>query len=369
MRRSTSELNQIPREFHENGAPELPELPDEFNRSAPVVVYDETARRKRMRKVLMILGAAGVFAFAAFAPRAAEPPAKGEADAGEQPPAQSAEPGAPTPSDFLFSTDSPAPTAETSSGPTPETTSEPTPEPTPEPTHEPLPGVDAILIRSSLVYYGTVRFSGTDRITEASMRIGEPNGGETAMEYAFTREEIDSGEYKIEKFDANGFRSEYADALILETTFRYRTASGEETRTERFGAETIPWVNVNYDTEEDIGGILEMMYGEVYPNCFVVRIEEAEKDHPQVIFGDDPSVLEEGGILITVSAEGAMLTGTFEPVAIYADFDGDKLCFFPVYAVALPSDFPPHGTAHIVIRQKLVEHDYVFEKSAFEVSY
>ncbi len=111
------------------------------------------------------------------------------------------------------------------------------------------------------------------------------------------------------------------------------------------------------------------MYGQVYPNCFVVRIEEAEKDRPQVVFGDDPSVLEGGGVLITVSVDGVLLSGTFDPVAIYADREEDRYVFFPVYAVPLPGDFPPHGTAHIVIRQKLTEHDYVFEKRVFDISY
>ena len=44
MSRRVHELNQIPTEFHEDGAPELPLLPDEFNRFPKVEAPERIAQ-------------------------------------------------------------------------------------------------------------------------------------------------------------------------------------------------------------------------------------------------------------------------------------------------------------------------------------
>lgn len=361
MREQVHELNRIPTEFHEDGAPELPPLPDEFNRYPRRAKTED--RRSRLRRSMLLLAASGLTVLGILFPHL-------QNSAADVSPERTAVPG--TPNAVVEVSLKPLPT----DAPTPAPTTEPTPIPTPEPTPE--PGADPILIQSSLVFYAAVQFSGTDRIEKAAMRLWDPNIGETAAEHAFTREEIDAGVYRAERFDANGFGFEHGEAyagvgrepeLVLETTVTYRTEAGEETVVKTSEPEIVPWVNVNFDTEEDVGGAVEMMYGTVYPNCFVVRIERTETDRPQVVFGDDPSAIGEGGVLITVSVNGVTLTGVFEPVDMYADVEGDKMYFYPVYAVPLPETFPEHGTAHVQIRQRLTGRAYLFEKPAFELSY
>lgn len=355
MRKKAHEFNGTPTEFRKDGAPEFPALPDEFNRFIKPRKKTEDKRSRRLRRML-IFAAAGLITIGLFRPvPAAAQPGEAEGTA----PVQTA-----LPSEH--------------SEPTTLPTAKPTLVPTPEPTPEPIPGAEAVFIRSSLVYFGTVRFSVPDRITEAGMRIWDPEFGVTATEHTFTREEIDSGVFTIARYDANGFCMEHSDVygqvdreprLTLETTVTYRTETGEETLTENTAAEAVPWVNVNYDTEEDIGGVIEWMYGTVYPNHFVVRIEEVPTDHPRVIFGDDVSMLGNGDTLVTITVDGTMLAGEFDPVDGFGYiYDGEKYYNF-VFAVPLPDSFPTHGTACVAIKQKLVDHDFIFEKEPFDITY
>ena len=48
----------VPTEFHEDGAPEYPVLPDEFNRNAPVVEPEED--KTRLRKIMLYAAATGL---------------------------------------------------------------------------------------------------------------------------------------------------------------------------------------------------------------------------------------------------------------------------------------------------------------------
>ena len=360
MRQGTDTINHISPDYSVDSRKEITAPPDEFNRTPAV---NKTRERKRSRswkaKVMLCLAAAGLVVLGIITPVIRTNPVNTSSVAAANTPAMPV-------------------VAQATDAPTAVQTAEPTVIPTPEPTAVPEPGADPILIRSSLVFYGIIRFSEPDRIVSAEMRLIDPNIDTIAAEHTFTREEIDAGIYEAERFDANGFAFEHEEAyaligkepeLVLETTFTYRTAAGEETVTQTTGAEAVPWVNINFDTEEDVGGIVEMMYGTVYPNCFVVRIEEAETDRLQVVFGDDPSALEKGGVLIAVSVDGATLRGTFEPVELYAAVSGDKTYYFPVYAVPLPEGFPEHGTAHVRIIQRLNDRDYLFEKKTFDIVY
>lgn len=129
-RKKSHELNDAPTEFHEDGAPEYPFLPDEFNRSAPLIdeAEAEAKRKKHLRKMMMYLAAAGAFAVGLFAlPFAAATPKE---PAATDTPAATA---APTPvSSREAEAKTPAPTA-ASFAPTDTPTAEPTAAPTPEP--------------------------------------------------------------------------------------------------------------------------------------------------------------------------------------------------------------------------------------------
>ena len=124
MRESVHELNRIPTEFHENGAPEFPELPDEFNRFPRPAKAKED--RSRLRKIMLLLAVAGLVTLGIFAPLLPENnPAEAEAVQTEK-------------------TETPEPTALPTAAPTAVPTPAPTPEPTAEPTPEPTPGVDVV---------------------------------------------------------------------------------------------------------------------------------------------------------------------------------------------------------------------------------
>ncbi len=363
MRESVHELNRIPQEFQENSAPEFPELPDEFNR------FPRKAKARkdlsRLRRIMLLLAVAGLLPLGILAPlHPKNRPAEAEA--------------APT-----AETESPAETPEASALPTPiatpAPTEAPTPEPTPEPAPEPTPGVEPIFFRTSQVYFAVLKLSVPEKITDASFRLRDPVTNAVAVETHLTSEEIADGIYESDRFDANGFLVEqfqtYPDPdtigepeLVMDTTFTFRTDAGEETVEIGSAAEAAPWIGVNYDTEEDIGGIVEFMYGTVYPNCFVVRIEEARTADLRVIFGDEPEALEAGDVLITITADGNLLTGEFAPTDLFRYFDGESFIFNFVYAVPAPDTFPEHGTAQIVIRQKLTRSDYIYEKKT-EITY
>ena len=64
MSRRVHELNQIPTEFHEDGAPELPLLPDEFNRFPKVEAPEKD--RSRLRKLMLILAFLGLSILGVF---------------------------------------------------------------------------------------------------------------------------------------------------------------------------------------------------------------------------------------------------------------------------------------------------------------
>lgn len=374
MRKSVAELNCIPNEFHEGSAPELPPLPDEFNRFTPPMKDDTKDRRKGLRKMLMILAAVGVILFGGVSAKqqdAEQPVSEAELPAAPTPFAEQEKPPAsvsPTATPAVQET--PAPTPE----PTPEPTTEPTSEPTPEPTPEPVPDVEPIFIRSSQVYYAALDITVPENISDVTFRFRDPITGAVAVETQLTPEEIAEGTYASERFDANGFLYEQMQSypepvdepeLVMETTFTFRTDEGVQTVTAESAPEAIPWVGVNFDAEEDVGGILEMMYGTVYPDCFVVRIEEAPRYDLPVMFGDDPDALEAGGVLITITVDGKLLTGEYEPTAFYRSFIDGVVSFYVVYAVPRPADFPEHGTAHVEIRQRLTQTDYLFEKKPY----
>ncbi len=119
MRKRVHELNQIPTEFHEDGAPEFPELPDEFNRfPRPSKPKEE---RSKLRKIMLYLAAAGVVVLGVLSPKA--------------------QPAVPI-------EETPSPTVQTETA-TPVPT--PTPTATPTPTPESLTGMIHIVVYSDIL--------------------------------------------------------------------------------------------------------------------------------------------------------------------------------------------------------------------------
>ena len=158
-RKKAHELIDAPPEFSEQIAPELPVLPDEYNRFAPLASEaDEAAAaalRRRMRKMLL-LAAAGLMTAGLLLTGVVQLPQSPEKDAAavESPsPSPTPKGGKPKPAATgdEQSDNEPEATPELTDAPTeaptatPTATPTPSPTPTPEPTPEPdIPGVQLL---------------------------------------------------------------------------------------------------------------------------------------------------------------------------------------------------------------------------------
>ncbi|MDO4853724.1 MAG: hypothetical protein Q4A88_09950 [Clostridia bacterium] len=70
MRKRSHEIMGVPPDFHEDGAPEYPALPDEYNRFAPI---EEPAKRDRSRlmRTMLLLAVSGLTVLSVLLPRTA----------------------------------------------------------------------------------------------------------------------------------------------------------------------------------------------------------------------------------------------------------------------------------------------------------
>ena len=347
----------VPPEFHEDGAPEYPDLPDEFNRNAPVVESTEVKRRKHT--VLLYLAAAGLITVGFFVPRsdrtAVEAQAQSTATAAVSTTAE------PTEVPTLTPAATPAPTA----APTP------VPTETPKVTPIPTPGVNVTYYRMSQVYYATLILSMPEQLSSVSFRLMAPGVEEPAFALSLTPEQIAGRVYQLraenrdEGFDANGYLADHWDVfgtmdrepdLSMELTYTVTGDAGEETHTETFAPAEELWVDWGFDSEDDVGGIAEWMYGKVYPNCFVVRLWESTDPDQQLEVGSDEDSLVSGGVLFSVSIDGREIPaeGSTVDMLMYKKFaDDDTIYYDYVLVVPIPDDFPEHGTARLTLTRML----------------
>lgn len=130
-RKSSHESNDAPTEFHENGAPEFPFLPDEFNRNAPIpdAAEAEAKRKKHLRKLMMFLAATGAIVLGLFVLSPAPTESAEPSQANATYPAN----GSPVASPFEAEGKTAVPTAAPTATPTAAPTATPTATPTPEP--------------------------------------------------------------------------------------------------------------------------------------------------------------------------------------------------------------------------------------------
>lgn len=354
MRKRLHEIMDMPTEFHEDGAPEFPVLPDEFNRNAPNAVPDEV--KNRPRKIMLYFAAMGLFSVGLLF--SSSPHTKDPTASVTPPPAAQA-------------SETPALTAR----PTAAVTMEPTAEPTQAPaaTPDPVPEVDVIYYyRASLVYYAALNISVPDRVTSVSLRLTAPNDEKPALEIELTPEEIAGGYYRLrvgdrdDGFDANAYFAYHEEAdLTMELRYTVSGDAGEKTHVETFASSEELWIDWRYDSEEDIGGIAEWMYGEIFPNCFVVRLYESTDPEQQLIVGSDAGTLKNGGIAIAISIDGRDIPsedGTLYS-AMYRYTDDDTAFYDYALVIPVPEDFPQHGTATMTLTRRLTDSDAVIVRS------
>lgn len=371
MRKSVHELNRLPTEFHEDGAPELPELPDEFNRFPRPAKAKED--RSRLRKVMLYLAAAGVVTLGALSPRVhADLPSKADENASV---AQT------TRQPSGKETDAPVSTIEPSVTPAPTPTPEPkatsTPEPTHAPTPIPTPGVDVgFYYRSSLVYYAMLTISEPEQVSAVSLRLKAPNEEEPALEVELTPQEIANGFYNLragdrdEGFDANTFFAHHAEAdLLMELTYTVQGEAGEETVVETMEPAVEDWIYWGFDSADDVD-FTEMMFGTAFPNCFVVRIFDTTVDL-QMTVGSDAESLKNGDVTISIQIDGREIPAQgsrFIKGGPWPDEDGSSyyICFL---VIPIPEDFPQQGTATLTLTRKLIHSDTILVNVKDNVEY
>lgn len=344
----------VPTEFHEDGAPEYPVLPDEFNRNAPIV--EPETDKHRLRKIMLYFASIGLFSVGLLF--VSSPHTKNPAAPVTPPPAAQA-------------SELPALTAQPTATATPEATAEPTQAPTATPA--PTPGVDVIYYyHASLVYYAALNISVPDQVTSVSLRLTAPNDENPALEIELTPEEIAKGYYQLragdrdDGFDANAYFA-YREETELTMEIRYTASddAGQETHVETFDPSVELWIDWRYDSEEDIGGIAEWMYGEIFPNCFVVRLYESADADQQLIVGSDADTLKNGGIAIAVNIDGRDIPseGSTLYSAMYRYTDDNAVFYDYALVIPIPKDFPKHGTATLTLTRRLTDSDAVIVRS------
>ena len=344
----------VPTEFHEDGAPEFPVLPDEFNRNAPNAVPEEV--KNRPRKIMLYFAAMGLFSVGLLF--SSSPHTKDPTASVTPPPAAQA-------------SETPALTARPTAAVTMEPTAEPTLAPTATP--DPVPEVDVIYYyRASLVYYAALNISVPDRVTSVSLRLTAPDDEDPALEIELTPEEIAGGYYRLrvgdrdDGFDANAYFAYHEEAdLTMELRYTVSGDAGEKTHDETFAPSEELWIDWRYDSEEDIGGIAEWMYGEIFPNCFVVRLYESTDPEQQLIVGSDAGTLKNGGIAIAISIDGRDIPseGSTLYSAMYRYTDDDTVFYDYALVIPIPKDFPQHGTATLTLTRRLTDSDAVIVRS------
>lgn len=358
MRNKLHENMGVPPEFHEDGAPEYTALPDEFNRFAPIV--EPTEERSRIRKVMLYLASAGLITLGFFVPRSDSA-------------AQTVKPTVPAASAVVEVSETPVATAQPTIVSTPAPTPAPTPIPTetPKVTPIPTPGVNVVYYRMSEVYYADLVVMAPEQVSSVSLRLTAPNVDEPAFTAELSEQQIADRFYKLraedrdEGFDASRYLFEHGEEfagldgdpdLTLELTYTCTTDAGEQTYTETYAPDEELWVYWRYDSEDEVGGITEMMFGDLFPNCFTVRLFESEDPDQQLLVGDDAEALNNGGISITVSIDGREIPAEYGKLykAMYR-YEGDETIYYDyVLVISVPEDFPQHGEATMTLYRKLI---------------
>lgn len=344
MRLQPHELNQVSTEFHEDGAPELPELPDEFNRFPRRTKVRE--ERSRLRKIMLYLAAMGLLTIGVFVP--AKPTATSEAE--ENVPAAQATQGS----------------SDTETG-APVLTPSPKPQPTPEPTV--LPDFEPIYFFTHSVSNAIIVLSDPAHTTAVHVEIRDEQVHDSAFAYDLTAEEIAQGVWEETGFDLNDFYVRHAEQYEAMNTFiqpelqvsmTYRTQDGTEGTVQKIAdVSSEDYVSIGYFDDS----YLENEW--TFPGCFTASVYDTELD-PLVFTLDPDHALQPGEIFLSITVDGARITEEDCYVKRLVDtyeYEGETFSNYSfILVMRRPDSFPEHGTAHITVRQKLIHYDYIRER-------
>ena len=261
--------------------------------------------------------------------------------------------------------------------PSDETGTMPPPIPTNEPTPRPAPDVEVVFYATSSVYHGMVTLTqgydhgaqgdANESITSVHVRLWDETLQAAAFAYDFTPEDIEAGFYATGALDLNEFYWEHRDELAnvdthtppyLEATMTYTDANGtEQTVTHRANPAPEMWVDLTYDDPDDDWS---WMWGNASPGCFVARILIPTVE--SVRFTMDPNdELAPGDVFLAITVDGTPLPADGAYADVFEEvytIDGETYKDRSLlYVMPRPDTFPEHGTAHLVLTQKLVHYD------------
>ena len=344
MRESVHELNRIPTEYHEDGAPELPELPDEFNRFPRKAKAKED--RSRLRKVMLYLAVAGLVTLGILVPTAKAAPSEAEENV---PVAQATQ----------------APSGTGTAAPL--RTEEPEPTPTPEP--EPLPDCEPIYFFTHSVSNAIVLLSDPAHTTAVHVSIRDEQVNDSAFEYDLSNEEIAEGKWEETGIDLNDFYVKHAEEYrametyikpTLQVSIAYRTEDGTEGTVVKTAESTDEdYVSVQYFAEN----LIENEW--TYPGCFAASVYDTQID-PLVFTMDPDHELQPGEIYLSITVNGEPIPEEncyLKRLEDSYEYEGETYTQYTfILVMRRPDSFPAHGTAHVVVRQKLIHYDYIRER-------
>lgn len=368
MRKRLYEIMGVPPQYREDGPPEYPAPPDEFNRFAPIAQEPERVRSRIMR-IMLLFGVSGLTVVGLLFSRAnasaadtrpAELIAQADATPSPSPKAAAAVPTEDTP----VPTETPRPeeTAVPPSAPSDTLSPAPAETPSPAPTDTPAPretpAVDALYYNFSAQYHLTLTLADAEELTFCEAVITDSVLGHELFRHTLTEEELAAGMFGMEPFWLDEYWFEHREELeainaypdpVLTVRAVYNTADGEvELTKEAKASEETGW-SVRYDAPDT------EQSDYTYPGCLFFGTYEAFGTAPAVAI-DDLSVTRYGGISLSVTVGGVSVSKedcTIKERALTI-FDEETGYYMTDVIIPIPENAPEHGTAHFIITQQLM---------------
>ena len=381
MRKRLYEIMGVPPQYHEDGPPEYPAPPDEFNRFAPQEEQESERTRSRIMRIMLLFGFAGLSAVGMLFARASataddtrpavltasavstqtpEPEAAAVAVAHVSmettlPEETSAPTAAPSDTPAPVPTDTPSP--EPMETPSPEPAETPSPEPTETPAPRETPAIDALYFNFSAQYHLDLSLADAAELTACEIVITDPLLGNELFRHALTEAELAAGRYEMEPIWLDSYMMEHWSEFeslnaepdpVLSVTAVYSTADGEKVLTkEQYSSYETGWY-AQYDAPDAEANAY------TFPGCLHFGTYEQYGKGP-IVAVDDLSVIPFGGISISVDIDGVQIPAdscTVKERALTI-FDEETGYYMTDVIIPIPENAPEHGTAHFVITQKI----------------
>ena len=368
MRKRLYEIMGVPPQYREDGPPEYPTPPDEFNRFAPVVQEPERARSRIMR-IMLLFGVSGLIVVGLLFSRAnvsvpVTQPIAPTVQASFAPSPSPESTAAVHTDNTSVPTEEPRPeeTAVPSSAPSDTPSSAPSDTPSPAPTETPAPhetpSIDALYYNFSAQYHLTLSLSDAEELTSCEAVITDSVLGHELLRHTLTEDELAAGMFEMEPFWLDEYWFEHRAELeelnaypepVLTVRAVYSTADGEVELTKEVKASEETGWSIRYDAPDAAPGDY------TYPGCLFFGTYEAFGIAPSVAI-DDPSVTRFGGISLSVTVGGVPVSKedcTIKERALTI-FDEETGYYMTDVIIPIPENAPEHGTAHFSITQQLM---------------